>query len=245
MKEETELGDFPPTVIPLQTTTSDSDLGGELPWTREMTLSTLWRTAVHVTVNAEQVGSTFQLQGFARAALFAFLVELLAVASVALTLALPVLAVFPEQVLASLGDAEFLISMLWTGGTLVLGFAAMLVLLHWLWAFGTELGAWKNRLPLRYRNGFALASYSCGWDLVTSPCGVALLLFSQGVRSVGPTLLQAVRAPRSCALAYLQTARALSADERRRVVVFAAWVTGPVVLGLSIALLAALVVTMT
>jgi hypothetical protein len=244
MKDDTEVGEFPPLVIALSPVPPQPDGDASVPWSTDMTLASLWRTVVHVTLNAEQLGATFHAQSFARAALFAFTVELLAVGSVTAVLALFVLMVFPKQLIASLSDPESLGVVLTVSSGVVLGLSSILVLLHWLWAWATELGAWNAGLPRRYRSGLALASYACGWDLITSPLGVMGLLFTRGPRSIGTTLVAAVQAPRRCALAYLQTARSFSSDQRKKVVTFAAWVTGPIVLALALALLLVMIATL-
>lgn len=244
MGEEADIGDFPPTVVHVEPSLTPALPSTELPWEKSMGLPSLWRTALQVTVNSEQVGAMFVGQGVMRAALFAFLAELFAVGSLAMTLGLLVVAFFPKQVFAALLDAAFMTDVLRITAGIVVGLASTLVLLHWLWTLGTELGAWRNDLPRRVRTGLALSGYSCGWDLITSPFGILAVLFTRGWRQIAPTLNAALRAPRRCSVAHLEQARGFSLEQRQAVFSFAAWLTGPIVLALSLALLVAFVLAM-
>ncbi|HEX2882031.1 MAG TPA: hypothetical protein VHO25_21075 [Polyangiaceae bacterium] len=244
MGEEADIGDFPPTVVHVEASLTPEVSSAELPWEKSMALPALWRTALQVTVQAERVGATFLGQGVMRAALFAFLAELIAIGSLAVTLGLLVVVLFPKQVFAALLDAVFVMDVLRITTGIVVGLASALVLLHWLWTLGTELGAWRNDLPRRVRTGLALSGYSCGWDLITSPFGILAVLFTRGWRNIGPTLNAALRAPRRCSVAHLEQARGFSIQQRLAVFTFAAWLTGPIVLALSLALLVAFVLAM-
>jgi hypothetical protein len=244
MSDEVDVADFPPTVIQVEQPDTVTSAVTELPWERSIGLGALWKTALHVTVSAERVGATFVGQGVVRAALFAWLAELLAVGSMAVSLGLLLVAAFPARVSSALTDATFVVEVTRTVLGIVFGLATALVVLHWLWTWSSELGAWREGLPRRYRAGLALSAYSCGWDLVTSPFGVVALLFTRGWRDVIPALQAAVRAPRLCAVAHLEQARGFSVAQRHAVFKFAAWFTGPIVLLLSLALLVALVLAM-
>jgi hypothetical protein len=244
MGDEADVGDFPPTVVQLPDPPVALAVGGDLPWERRLGLSALWPTAVQVTLHAEQVGGTFFGRGVVRSLLFAWFAELLAIGSTALTLALLLLMLFPKPVLHALTDVAMLREMLVVATAVVFVLASTLVLLHWFWSLATELGAWHHELPRRVRVGLTLSGYTCGWDLITSPFGIVALLFTRGWRSVGPTLRAAVRAPRRCAVAHLEQARGFSPEQRRAVFLFAAWLTGPIVLAFSMALLVAFVMAM-
>jgi hypothetical protein len=245
VKDEADIGDFPPTVIQLQQPALESlNPYFELPWEKGLGIDPLWRTAVHVTVYAERVGATFQRRGVLRAAMFAFLAELLAVGSMAATLIAALFIAFPKQAMMSLLNEAFMHELMTFGSSVILLVATSLVLLHWLWALATELGAWHHELPRRVPAALALSAYSCGWDLVTSPFGILALSFTRGWRSVGPTLRAALRAPRRCAVAHLEQSRGFSPQQRQAVFVFAAWLTGPVVVLLALGLLVTLVVAM-
>jgi hypothetical protein len=159
-------------------------------------------------------------------------------------LGLLVVALFPKQVFAALLDPVFVMDVLRITTGIVVGLASTLVLLHWLWTLGTEFGAWRHDLPKRVRTGLALSGYSCGWDLITSPFGILAVLFTRGWRNIAPTLNAALRAPRRCSVAHLEQARGFSVQQRQAVFTFAAWLTGPIVLILSLALLVAFVMAM-
>lgn len=244
MRDEVDVADFPPTVIQVALPETAATASAELPWERAINLESLWKTAFHVTVAAEHVGATFMGQGVLRAALFALFAELLAVGSMAATLGLLLFASFPTRVMAMLMDVTFVVEVIRTVTAIVVGLATGLVALHWLWTLSSELGAQRHGLPRRYRAALSLSGYSCGWDLITSPFGVLALLFTRGWRGISPALTDAVRAPRRCAIAHLEQARGFSTEQRRAVFLFAAWLTGPVVLALSLLLLVALVMAM-
>jgi hypothetical protein len=231
-------------VIQVELPDAVTNASSELPWERTISLGALWKTAFQVTVAAEHVGATFLGRGALRAALFAFLAELVAVGSMAVTLGVLLVALFPKQAFAALLDAGFVADVLRISVGIVVGLATALVLLHWLWTLSTELGAWRHDLPRRVRTGLALSGYSCGWDLITSPFGIVAILITRGWRQIAPTLQAAVRAPRRCAVAHLEQARGFSPEQRHAVFLFAAWLTGPVVLVLAVALLVVLVLAM-
>ncbi len=88
-------------------------------------------------------------------------------------------------------------------------FVAIVVLLHLLWGASLELGLWVSGRPSDSRSGLAFSSYSCGWDLVTSPFGLVWLFRRLGPRGTRSALTAAVMAPRTAVRAYLEGARRL------------------------------------
>jgi hypothetical protein len=235
-----ELGEVPPAVVNIAPPEPLEALG-ELPWLRTLSLNALWQSCEHAVARADALAASIVGAKFARAALFALLAELLAIGSIVTVVLALIGLVYPRLVIWAVMNPSFGLDILLFSSAGVLLLAIAMVALHWLWALAMELGARHNRLPTQWRTGLCLASYSCGWDLVTSPLGVVLLLATRGRKSVLPTLRAALRAPRQCVLAYLEKGRGLASDERRRVVLFAAWLTGPVVLLFAAALLVGLV----
>ena len=236
-----DMSDVPPTVISLETPESHFNASTTLPWVQSMSLDSLWRSAKRVTLEAEAVAAAFGDRGFGRAMLFAFLAELLAIGSVALVLLVLIAAVLPKVAIrvALNPDVGWSVAMASSAGVLML--ASLMVILHWIWACGVEVGAWHCGLPRRWQSGLCLASYSCGWDLVTSPYGVVALWFTAGAHSVAPGLAAALRAPRRCVVSYLKQARSFSPEEQRRVLLTAALLTAPIVLMLAASLLVVIV----
>ncbi|HTM44847.1 MAG TPA: hypothetical protein VL137_07830 [Polyangiaceae bacterium] len=236
-----EPTDFPPTVITVDSPPVESMQFAALPWAATLGVASAWHTAEEMSRNAERIASEFRGHRAGRAALFALVAELLAVGSVALAL-LPLIALsFPRAATRALFNPSYALLL---GGEAVVGVVLMALLmvgLHALWAWGMELGVWNRGLPRNWNSGVALACYSCGWDLVTSPFGVCVLLFGKGPRSVGPVVRAALNAPRLCVNAYLQGAREFSEADQSAVLRFAVWVTAPVVLLLAGGLLVGLV----
>lgn len=138
-----------------------------------------------------------------RALAFACLAELLAVGSYAV----------PAVGLALAFDGSALErwTTLKTAFVLWLCFVLVVVLLHLLWGASLELGLWISGRPSDSTSGLSFSSYSCGWDLVTSPFGVFWLLRRLGTRGTQQALGAALRAPRAAVRAYLEGARRLDA----------------------------------
>ena len=143
-------------------------------------------------------------RGGVRALTFAVLAEMLAVGSYALP-ALAVALAFDDSPLERWTTVK-------TTAVLWVLFVSIVVLLHLLWGASLELGLWVSGRPSDSTSGLAFSSYSCGWDLVTSPFGVFWLLRRLGVPGTKRALAAAVRAPRAAVRAYLEGARRL--DER-------------------------------
>jgi hypothetical protein len=124
------------------------------------------------------------------------------------------------------------------GGTFVL--SASMVLLHAAWGVFLELGLSRSGASPKYLQGVRFGLYACGWDLLTSPAGIAQGLLSRGFFGAWGPIRAAVAVPRSALHAYVSECRKLdSAAERQGLsfsfailIVSLAGLVGIVVLGL-------------
>lgn len=231
-----DQGDVPPTVISLEV--AERPEGRDrLAWLERMDGKALWQSAWQAVEQADTLAERVAGDRVGRSLLFAFSCEILAIGSIALALLLAVAGFYPHLVVLAVMNPAFGLQILQIAALVVLLLSAGMVALHWLWAWAMELGARREGLPTRWAGGMTLASYSCGWDLITSPIGVSLALFSHGRKSVGPIVGGALKAPRLCVLAYLEKTRGFAPEQQRRVLRFAAWLTGPIVLVFAVALL--------
>ena len=78
--------------------------------------------------------------------------------------------------------------------------------------------------------GLRYALYACGWDLLTSPFGVAAGFVEGGIARALSEARMGVRVPRHATRAYLQSARQLDETGARRAVWTAGLATGALVL---------------
>jgi hypothetical protein len=231
-----DLGDVPPTVISLEVV--DPPEGRErLPWLDTMDSKALWQSAWQAVEQADTLAQRVAGDRVGRSLLFALSCELLAIGSIALALLLAVAAFYPHMVVVAVMNPGFGSQILQVAAAVVVLLSVGMVALHWLWAWAMELGARREGLPTRWAGGMTLASYACGWDLITSPLGVLLALLSHGRKSVGPIVAGALKAPRLCVLSYLEKTRGFAPEQQHRMLRFAAWLTGPIVLVFAAALL--------
>lgn len=177
----------------------------ELPW-----LLRLWRTAE---LSALEPGSVFGSLGRGRLGLalgFGFTCEGLALASLGVSAALVVGLFWPESLFAALRSpwVRGVALLAWLGATLGM------LLIHMVWGACMELGARLAGAEADQQRGFRFGMYSTGWDLLTSPAGIALSLGFRGFSSFIEPLLLATRVARKGVDAYLIDCRGF--DERTR-----------------------------
>lgn len=129
---------------------------------------------------------------------FALLAELLACTSV--TLVLLVVAQVGAPTLEQVGFFSLV----------GVGLGVFLVLAHLLWGLGLELALALCGLGFSPKRGLSFALYACGWDLFTSPAGIAAALVSSGPRAGWAQVREAARVPRAALLRYLTESRGAS-----------------------------------
>jgi hypothetical protein len=169
---------------------------------RERWAVRLWRTALASSIEPQRFFAELPSGGIASALGFAVWAEVLALGSLALLGVLGLQLAAPEllqQLLAS-RTARAALALFWAAAVLsMLG-------LHAIWGASLELGAHRAG----WRHGLRFGMYACGWDLLTSPVGLLVTLFSRGPLRAWSPLLAAARAPLPAQRAFLS--RALAAD---------------------------------
>lgn len=182
----------------------------------------MWATARASAVDPEATFGALRDGPLALPLGFALLVEAMALGSIA----------FLVSILAWLFAPELLRALLdWTLSSRALsliavaavpGLAALMVLLHALWGLAIELGIKSSGNLWRLGRGLRFACYSCGWDLLTSPAGVAFGVVTGGLRRTWHESWLATQVPRRAMQAYLEQSRALEPSDQshsRRVAV--------------------------
>lgn len=188
-----------------------------IPWDRFRTLRTFWQTCARTAEPPESwlesaiVGDTNRALGFAA------LAELAAVGSyvVFACAGLAPLLFYFDISLEQVGGV-------WTVPLATLGIGAFMVALHVVWAAFLELllrwrGAERQWNPL-----FALACYSCGWDLMTSPAGLVVAWVVTGRREAWRLLRGATSNPTAACVYYLSQVRRVPAQAAARLAFTAA-----------------------
>jgi hypothetical protein len=196
-----------------------------IPWDRLRTMRTFWSTCVQ-TAEPPELWIERAILGDAKKALaFAALVELLAVGSYAV-LALGVLApafVYFEVSWTDVGG--------WTGPLAVIVLGGFMVALHVVWAAFLEALLILRGSAREWKSLFALACYSCGWDLITSPGGLVVALYVAGRREAWRLLRGATSNPTAACVYYLHHVREVSPQAATKLAFTAAVLA--VVLGIS------------
>jgi hypothetical protein len=112
----------------------------------------------------------------------------------------------------------------------ILGLSALMVALHVLWGLSLEIGMRLQGAAPRGARSLRYALYACGWDLLTSPFGLAMACTASGFGNGVAAVAAAVRVPRIATHAYLSSATELGTRGARRALVTATLLTGGVVL---------------
>jgi hypothetical protein len=189
--------------LPLDERTNASGVVAILPWERAG-LSwprRLWATARLMTLSHRELCSTLPEGDLAAPLAFAVVAELLAAAGLALCFgAFGVLV--PDVVKVVLADPVLRGA---AGHALAVGLplvAGTMIVLHAVHGLIIDRAAKKAGSKVRGR-GLRFGLYACGWDLVTLPLGLLVLLVTDGPSSVKKALGLAVSVPNRAARAYL------------------------------------------
>jgi hypothetical protein len=113
----------------------------------------------------------------------------------------------------------------------VVALSGIMVLLHLLWGAGLELGLRLQGHPVRLAWTLRYALYACGWDLLTSPIGLLTSSVSRGLVQGLRDVREGVRIPKHATRAYLIFARCAPERSARGALRTAALLTGTVVVG--------------
>jgi hypothetical protein len=175
-----------------------------VPWERPggTVLSRLWGTAKLATLSPESFFRALPPGGWVAPLLFGVLAELLAALGLAMTLGAAGALVLPalSSELAQNFELRRLLAhiVMWA----VPGLAAGMVALHA--AHGVALDAAARREGSQQTGrGLRFGLYGCGWDLVTLPLGLLLLMFTDGLGTALRHSARGLTAPGSAATAYL------------------------------------------
>jgi hypothetical protein len=199
-----------------------------VPWERPGTslLSRLWATAKLGTLSPAPFFSALPPGGVAAPLAFACLAEVLAALGLCVTLGAGILVLLPALGPQLTGDTALrstvLRALVWGVPALSMGMVALHA------AHGVALDAAARREGSRQTGrGLRFGLYSCGWDLVTLPLGLLLLMLTDGPVSALRHSARGLTAPQSAALAYLshvhrfEPAQATRASRRAVTLVFA------------------------
>lgn len=198
-----------------------------VPWERPggSVLARLWATAKLGTLSPAPFFSALPPGGLAAPLAFACLAEVLAALGLCATFGAGVLLVLPALGAELADNTELrslvLRSVLWG----VPALSVAMVALHA--AHGVALDAAARRHGSHHPGrGLRFGLYSCGWDLVTLPLGLLVLMLTDGPLSALRHSARGLTAPSSAALAYLshvhhfEREQALRASRRAVTLVF-------------------------
>ncbi len=165
----------------------------------------LFDTAEATTRGSEAFFGALTEGPVARALAFALACEAVAVGSTALALA-PiaafVAAFVPAGLVAAVAPtATKQLALAAAAALAVVAFAAILIIAHVLHGLGLALGVARSRRGATLGLRFGL--YACGWDVFSSPAGVALALARRGAGATARLMGAAVSAPRRSTEAFL------------------------------------------
>ena len=175
-------------------------------------LKRLFAAAEQTALEPDLVFGRLRKGGLATAFRFAFFAEMLALASFALFALALSFSFFPVFTRALLATPRLLATgtILWLGGSFIV------VAIHVLWGLSLEWGLATTPTRSDYNRSLRFGLYSCGWDLLTSPAGVAHALWAAPRSLHLGAVVQATRVLRRALDAYLVDCRALDEFTRRR-----------------------------
>ncbi len=206
----------------------------DLPWENDEStwLVRLWRTAEMTALEPDFVFGRLARGRMSAALGFALACESLALASLGAVAAVAVGVLWPETFVDWLHSPLVLSIVLAAWLVTTVG----MLLIHVLWGACMEFGAQLAGAETDHQRGFRFGMYSTGWDLLTSPAGVALSLAFRGWSAFAKPLRVAARIPRKAVDAYLIDCRGFDARTRRRAMqVTVAAFAGTFVVGLLLA----------
>lgn len=205
-----------------------------VPWERPGLgfVERLWSTARLATTSSNAFFSALPDGDFASALRFALTCELLAVLGLSLVLTPLAFVLAPDLVHAALGDAAADRDLLRVVACCIPALAFSMTLLHVLHGVGLARGARRQGARPRRGRGVRFGLYSCGWDLVTLPLGLLVVLFSEGPRAAWKTAPLGINVPGKAARAFLRGVYRLDDARTRAAARYgAAWPAAAVVLG--------------
>ncbi len=194
-----------------------------VPWERRGTLlGRLWATAKLATLAPEAFFGSLPPGALAAPLGFALLAELLSALGLGATLGLGLLALWPALAHEIFARQE--LRELALRGTLlgVPALAGLMVALHA--GHGLALDTAARRAGSRQAGrGLRFGLYSCGWDLMTLPLGLLMLVVTDGPAAALRCAPRGLTAPRRAALAYLVQVHQFEREQARGISGSALW----------------------
>jgi len=186
----------------------------DLPWENDEStwVARLWRTAEMTALEPDFVFGRLARGRLGAAFGFALVCESLALASLGAVASVAFGVLWPEPFVDGL-RSPFVWTMVLAAWVVT---TVGMLLIHVLWGACMEFGAKLAGVEADHQRGFRFGMYSTGWDLLTSPAGIALSLVFRGWSSFVEPLRVAARIPRKAVDAYLVDCRGFDARTRRR-----------------------------
>jgi hypothetical protein len=215
-----------PGCLGLEEPTNASGVVAIVPWERPVHgwLTRLWATARLTTLSHREFFSGLPEGGWQSPLAFAVLCEALAALGLSICVG-ALVALLPDVLRTLLVDAELRAVLLRTLSVGLPGLAVTMVSLHAL--HGLLIDRAARRLGSKKRGrGLRFGLYACGWDLVTMPFGLLLVLLSEGAGAAKRAATLGLSVPNQAARAYLTGVHALDPERAKRAAKKAVGATG-------------------
>jgi hypothetical protein len=195
-----------------------------VPWERPgTTWQRLWATARATTLGADTFFAALPDGPVQRAASFALLAELLAVASM-FVLLVPIVAIaLPGLAAAIVSDPVLRARAAFWAIVAVPALSVWMAIAHAAHGFALDVGARRHGGRAQRRRAIRFGLYACGWDLMSGPLGALAAAFSEGSKAAGAALSASMRVPGRATLALLQGVYALSPAHAARARRWGTW----------------------
>ncbi len=178
-----------------------------VPWERPGmgTPRRLWHTSKLTTLSADSFFAALPDGEVAPALRFAMLAELTAISGLCV-MAVPIILAFAPWLFEAVSRDETLRMLAFR--IIAFGVPALalaMVIIHAAHGFGLDLGAKRQGAKITRRSrGLRFGLYSCGWDVMTQPAGLALLAITDGFKTAWHTAPLSLTVPRRATRAYLK-----------------------------------------
>jgi hypothetical protein len=212
--------------------TNASGIVAIVPWERPGTgvAHRMWSTARLATLSAESFFAGLPDGDVTTAFRFALASELLAVLGMGVV-AVPLVLAFAPWLFELIGRDPWMRQLtLRIVGFGVPALAIAMVAIHSLHGFCLDLGARRLGAKARPTRGLRFGLYSCGWDLVTLPAGLAMLAITDGFSAARTAIPLSMTVPKKATRAFLRGVHRLDEEGARRASRTAAMVAGGLVL---------------
>lgn len=203
-----------------------------IPWERPIgsAWTRLWTTALAVSLRSEAFFGPISKGELSAPLRFSFACELIAVSSVAATLAGLVFAIIPGLTIDMMSDpaSRVLVAKLLLLG--IPGLTGLLIVGHLLWAWTLDFGARRAGARSHRSQALRFGMYTTGLDLMSSPIGLLYALIAQGSFTASRMLPAAIETPAVASRALLRHVYHLSdqaAARARRFSSVVIWISAP------------------